>query len=371
MGIKKKITILIPSLAGGGAERMAINLANEFSKKTHAVTIFTLTSFNDYGDIVDKNVKIIKSPFKRIRYSPIFLLLYLIKERSHYILSFTRDSSVILGILNTLLFSRHKLFFREETLSIVRKIVDLNYKKKFLGRLFISLIYSTSKCIISQCNDIDKDIKELLLFSFSDFKVIQNPVIPDKFYKSFIKKSSEKWFKDEKIQVIIFIGRLNIIKDITTLIKAFYKLNNLFPHTRLIICGKGEEEKNLRKLVNDLNLDKFVLFKGFVNNSFELTKASNIYCMTSIAEGYGNSLIEAMAVGIKIVCSKMKEGGVKDHLANNKFVNLFEPSNVNDLYKSLAQALYTPEYSPYMIEESKKFKASIASKKYLECINKY
>lgn len=365
----KKVTLVIPSIAGGGAEKMVINLANELAKKINKVTIFSLTNNSDYESLIDKKVKLIKLPFTRIRFSWFILFKYLIKEKHHTIISFTRDTNVILGCLNILLISRHDLIFREETIKACREYLDKNYKENFLYRLFLTLIYLNSRCIISQCKEMERDIKNMLLFNFSEFQIINNPIIKDNLNINLIKRIEDPWFKNKNIKVILFLGRLAKIKNIQTIIKAFNKLKIYFPNTRLMICGQGKEEKRLKQLVLDLGLENYVSFKGFVKNNYEYFKSADIVCMSSLAEGTGNSIIEAMRVGVKIVCSKMKGG--PEGLLKNKYISFFEPGNPEDLFNALSETLYMPNYGPLIINSTKKYFVSYSAKKYLECISRY
>ena len=86
------------SLGGGGAEKVAINIAN--SKKNN-ITLVSLTSIFDYDPSdLKKEVKIITYKEKRTRFSLLKFLFYLRKNRPEYILSTSRDTNLCISFLS-------------------------------------------------------------------------------------------------------------------------------------------------------------------------------------------------------------------------------------------------------------------------------
>ncbi len=112
--------------------------------------------------------------------------------------------------------------------------------------------------------------------------------------------------------LVLSVGELQKRKNHQAIIRAIAKLNN--PHIKYIICGQGELEDYLRKLVLTLKLDKQVFFLGYRQDIPEIMSACDIFAHPSIREGLGLASLEAMASGLPLVTSNVQ--GVPDYVEN-------------------------------------------------------
>lgn len=104
--------------------------------------------------------------------------------------------------------------------------------------------------------------------------------------------------------MIISVGELNRNKNHQSIIRAISTLNN--KKVKYILCGTGPLENDLIKLVKELYLENQVIFLGFRSDISELMNAADLFVFPSIREGLSLSLMEAMASGLPIVCSKIR-----------------------------------------------------------------
>lgn len=102
---------------------------------------------------------------------------------------------------------------------------------------------------------------------------------------------------------IIFAGRLIAHKNVDKLISALCIVKKNFPEVMLTIIGGGPEEKDLKRLVEVLDLDSNVRFLGFVeeNKLFSYMKASKMLALPSSREGFGMIVLEAKACGLPVL----------------------------------------------------------------------
>jgi len=369
--MKSEINILVSSLGGGGAEKVAINLANNLDKR---VSLISLTGVKDYSlDLLNKNVKLIIYNQKKIRYSILEYFNYLIKNKPKYILSIGRDTNLVLGIICPFLNYKPKLIFREE--STIERMKDYVPKEKiiykllnkflpFVLRIIISYLYSKSSLIIANSRDTYLDIKHFLLFKKPSVKVIHNPVLPFKFNYEDTKNSTDIWMKDKSLKVILGVGRLCQSKRFDVLLRAFRIVHEEKKNTRLIICGQGIEEENLKKLSNELRISNQVSFKGFCSNPYPYFKSADIFCLSSDYEGFGNVLIEAMAFGTKVVTTNCK-GVPRSVLEGNQYVDFAPKNDHKKLAESILKSFYLPSPSPFLRMEAKKYFSDIIAQNYL------
>lgn len=115
---------------------------------------------------------------------------------------------------------------------------------------------------------------------------------------------------------VLFLGRLSVPKNPLRLLKIFRHIADEMPEIKLAIAGRGELEKEVKEQAMKLNLKHNLEFLGYINNPYKLLKSSKVMIMTSIWEGTPMSSLEAMALGVPIVCTPA--GGLKDVVIDGK-----------------------------------------------------
>ncbi|MFC1711916.1 glycosyltransferase family 4 protein [Patescibacteria group bacterium] len=150
----------------------------------------------------------------------------------------------------------------------------------------------------------------------------------------------DKSKKDNCLQ-ILYVGRLVKEKGLEDLIKAFNKLKVKNYKVKLTIIGSGEEEKNIKRLVNELSLEKFVKIKQvlYKNIVYEYQKA-DIFCLLSKPTKYwqeysSRALTEAIACGLPSVVSN--NGGNSSFAGQSGLV--VEPGDWKGAYLALEKLL--------------------------------
>jgi glycosyltransferase involved in cell wall biosynthesis len=136
--------------------------------------------------------------------------------------------------------------------------------------------------------------------------------------------------------MIISVGELNKNKNHQAIIKAVAKLKN--EKIKYIVCGQGPLENELRGLTNALRIDNQVKFLGFRKDIVELMNVADLFAFPSYREGLSLSLMEAMASGLPVVCSKIR--GNIELIEEGKGGYLIDPKKplefadkINKLYK--------------------------------------
>ena len=175
---------------------------------------------------------------------------------------------------------------------------------------------------------------------------------------------------------LITVSRLDKRKNHEKIIMSLRNLKQLYPNIIYTCIGHGEEEENIKKLVNELNLENHVLF--FKNISQELKNAllakSNLFVMPSIiykksVEGFGIAYIEAAQYGIPSIGGK--DGGASDAILDKETGIICDGNNLDDIYSSIDLLLKNNSYKNFSkrtIEFSKKFEWHNIIKKYLKIL---
>lgn len=142
--------------------------------------------------------------------------------------------------------------------------------------------------------------------------------------------------------IIGMVARLNTIKDHETLIRAFAIIQNNFPNTELWLVGEGENKEQLQTLARELHVEKEVVFWGGRSDVPELLGQMDIYAFsTTVNEGFGVALIEAMAASLPIVASDVS--ACREVLNNGTAGLLASPNSPEALAQMLEKLLQSIE----------------------------
>lgn len=145
---------------------------------------------------------------------------------------------------------------------------------------------------------------------------------------------------NEKDVVVITASRLVTKNGVDLLIEALAKLPE---HVKLLIAGVGELEDEQRALAASLKLENRVQFAGLVSHDKlpSLMAASDIFCRPSRSEGMGNAFVEAMAVGLPTIGTKV--GGIVDIIRDGENGLLIEPESPVAIADAVKRLLDHPE----------------------------
>lgn len=179
----------------------------------------------------------------------------------------------------------------------------------------------------------------------------------DKFSNIYVNKAEKRkeLGLSESSFVILSVGELNRNKNHETIIKAIATLKN--PNINYVICGQGELEVFLIKLIQELNLEKQIMLLGYRRDIAEICKAVDAFAFPSYREGLSVALMEAMALGLPVVCSNIR--GNIDLIEDGKGGLLLKPDDVQKFSEAI-DLLFRNEnlrkkFGIYNLENIKKF----------------
>ena len=183
-------------------------------------------------------------------------------------------------------------------------------KAGFFGKLVEKIMVNLTDKIIT----VSKKTKTDLMAVKSSEKSV---VIPNGIDFNYINKINPS---DEKSD-IIFAGRLIKEKNVDILIKTIAIVKERIPDIKCFIIGDGPERAKLERLVQELDIQNNVSFKGFIkdyNDLISYMKASKVFVLPSTREGFGIVVIEANACGLPVVVVNHKMNAASDLIINNK-----------------------------------------------------
>jgi glycosyltransferase involved in cell wall biosynthesis len=116
--------------------------------------------------------------------------------------------------------------------------------------------------------------------------------------------------------LILQVARLDALKDHATALRTLAQVVGRGIKARLVLVGEGPEESTIRQLVHQYNLESRVCLLGLRTDIPRLLSAADLFLLTSVSEGIPLTLIEAMAVGLPIISTRV--GGVEEVIEDGK-----------------------------------------------------
>jgi len=305
----KNIMILVSSLKNGGAERVAANLGNELSKKYNVILVtLSKPTENDYKCNAKRIV--LKEEKRKLQYfnSVIFQLRKIKKEYNiTHCISFANKMNYFNVISKV----------NEADIISIRNFISLSekendYEVHYMNTISIKL---AQKIIV-----VSKELKEDLIKNYNAKRgktyVIYNYVDND-FINECLKEK-----KDLKLgnNTVINVGRLDKQKNQKKLIEAFRLVVDKVKDAKLIILGSGKLYDELEKVIKKNKLTHNVKLLGYKKNPFIYMKKSKCFVLSSNYEGFPNSMLEAMSVGLPIISCDCSSGP-KEILSSFEFID--------------------------------------------------
>jgi len=190
--------------------------------------------------------------------------------------------------------------------------------------------------------------------------------------KELNKKSLDKVESLLKIKTprLITVSRFDKRKNHEKVIMALRNLKQIYPDIIYICIGYGDEEENLKKLVEELNLGSQVMFFKDITDDLKnsLIAKSDIFVMPSIihktsVEGFGISYVEAAQYGVPSLGGK--DGGASDAIDDNKTGLICDGNNLDDIYSSLNSMIKNKKYFEFG-KNAKEYVSKFQWKKIIE-----
>lgn len=304
--MEEHIGLFLPSLHGGGAERVMVNLARGFSEQGLKVDLVLSKADGPYLPQVPRDVRVVNLNAQRVLYSLPGLVQYLKEVKPRALLS-ALDHANVVAILARLLarVPVHLAVSVHSTLSqsSVRSTNLIGQLAPFWTRVF----YPWADTIIAVSQGVAEDLVRISKLDERKVHVIYNPVVTSDLYTKAEELLDHPWFAADQLPVVLGVGRLTEQKDFTTLIRAFAIVKEVFP-ARLVILGEGEGRTCLEKFVRDLDLEDSVELPGFVSNPYKYIKRAAVFVLSSKWEGLPTVLIEALALGTPVISTNCPSG---------------------------------------------------------------
>lgn len=298
------IAIMLPTLSGGGAERVASIVGNYYIDQGHQVYYF----LGNYGlrNVYKVNGKIVRTDIN-----------FVMGQKSGNFFNFVRSIKIIKDLKKKYKidvaisfmeeFNYLNIFSKGNEQVIIRVCRILSKSddvaSAYLNKNILKFVYNRADKIIVMSNYAMKEMRYIYGIKKEKLCKIPNPV---SIYNNVEIQSESEWKYGEK--VILCVGRCVDVKQHNVSIKAFKWLSEYDKSAEMIILGEGGNKGKIKKMINDSGLKNRIHYLGFQQNVYYYMKHSKIFLMNSKSEGFPNAMLEAMNAGLAIVTTDCPGG---------------------------------------------------------------
>lgn len=344
--MKKRILFIIPSLPGGGAEKVLIDILKHFDYTSYEVTLFVEYKEGTYMDDLPYEIRLLAlhpkntiwferlhrilrvfhcyAFFHALVYKRLFLNI-LKEDKFDTAISFMEGSAVKFHSYIT-----HKV---ANNLSWVH--IDLKQKHWSLDFFQNSedefKTYLNMDKIVFVSEDAKKNFLKLYAINSDKCTVVYNLID-----KNVIQRLSVSGNVTKRKFTICMVGRLNRQKRYDRALRVAKLLKDAGHDFDLWIIGEGSLEDSLKAMSSEYNVNDCVHFLGFKKPSYTYMKASDLFLNTSEAEGYPLVICEALCLGLPIVATSIS--GANEILAQSEY-GLLVSEKEEDIYKGIKRLI--------------------------------
>lgn len=398
--MSKRVLMIMPVLKGGGAERVASILTNEFHNNGYECEFLLTSSNKDEVISRDLNMDI-----------PVIILRDLFKK------SFTDNLYKVLRVLSSVLCKPFESAKKRVPSSIAYISFVANYHKEIealrrvlkerenatvvaflqpsIPMVLLAGRKTNNKIIISERGDPKRLMKHRYGYNFikkyyerADKVVFQTedakntcPVnIASKGTVIFnpVKGNLPARYTGKRNKNITTFCRISYQKNLPVLVSAFAEVHKEYPDYRLRIIGNtqnADDEKALEETmqtITDLNLNACVDFEPFSLDVHSEIIKDAVYVNSSDYEGMSNAMLEAMAIGMPVVCTDCPIGGASAVIKNGENGLLTDVGDAKGMAEAIKQIIADNELSQKLSDNAVKIKDELSlsnvAKKWMELL---
>jgi glycosyltransferase involved in cell wall biosynthesis len=358
---RPKLAFYVHSMVGGGAERVFALLASGFAKRGYRVDLVMNRAAGPHMAFVAPEVRVVSLDRSTATALPA-LMRYLRRER---------PDCLVAGLLHNNMIAALAARLTGTPLAVTIHGIMSVHKHDVPARRIISKIAHFAAPLVFRSADAIGVVSEAARRDIpyaakrpDKFHVVPNPVDTEHFSPQPRPADEEvaSLPEEDGSPLVLALGRFEKGKNFALLIEAM-KLMQADTPVRLALLGEGPERLNLERQVAELGLAARVHMPGFVTDPAPWYRRAAVHAVTSRCEGFGNTIVEALATGTPVVVAGCV-GAPRDLLCQGKYGTIVPADDAGALAASLLAAIRQPPDPQPLVERASDFSMSA-------CLNHY
>ncbi len=348
------LALYLPRLPMGGIERATVTLANYWASKGRPVTLLLDREEGALLDAVSADVPVEVLGASRTLWALPKLASWLRRNRPavlHSALPHNNAVALVAGLRTST-----RITVAEHSL-----LGDKIRMDRGLARIVpvMRRLYPAADAVLAASDAVAGDLRAVLGLK-RPISIVGNPIVPDGFDPAGLPKPAGAGMRGD-IPVFVAVGRMAPIKDFPTLLRAFrYVLDRRL--ARLMILGDGPERVGLTALAAELGLGDRVSMPGIVPNPWPYIAHAATLAVSSVSEGFGNMVVEAMACGTPVVSTRC--GAPADLLRGGELGTLVDVGDAQALGQAMLASLDKPANRATLRKAASAFTVSAVAARY-------
>lgn len=399
------IALFMPSLGGGGVERVMLNLAGALVARGHRIDLVLCRVEGPYRDRVPAELNVVALRAAPPGWTRLLILAadpkglktllrpvllpvtgsgqfrylsdltrYLRRERPQVLLSAMTKPNLLAvwarhlaGVPTRVVISEHNAFSLD--LSFPRR-KRREWRRRFLPSV-VERVYSGADAIIAVSHGVAADLAQGAGIPRERITTIYNPIVTPELVSQARVPLDHPWFQPGAPPVVLGVGRLHEQKDFPTLLRAFARVRAK-QEAHLMILGGADTKRaqlltEIMTLATQLDIADDVALPGFVPNPFAYMARAAVFVLSSAWEGLPSVLIEALACGCPVVSTACPSGPV-EILENGKYGPLVPVGDDVALADAILSVLHAPPDRDRLRARGAMFAVDHVADRYLEVL---
>lgn len=359
------VALFLPTLYSGGAERVQINLARYFLDRGLRVDLVVCKYFGSLKDKVPVGVRLVSLDASKVMFSLPAYLRYLRIARPRVVLSSVENANVVSCLGKMFSFHRHRLVVRLDNSLSEPGMLPLQAHRWPMMMAVVSTFHLADE-FVGVSRGVAEQLRRVPGLGKKPIHHIYNPII----HKGFDALAGETPALPSSIApgeaFVLAVGRLHKQKGYENLLRAFARVVARRP-SHLVILGEGDDREELQNLADSLGIASYVHLLGYRSNALAYMRQAAVFVLSSVAEGFGNVVVEALACGAPVVSTDCPHGP-REILADGRFGTLVPVGDVDTLARAIAASLDAPRpaLSNALKQHLQLFSIEAIGKRYLE-----
>lgn len=356
-----KISILLPDLRPGGAERMRLHMADWWIRKGLDVEFVLCRQHGDLLEQLPVGATVCDLGAARVRNALLPLANYLRQRTPDALLAAMWPLTVISPLAAKATRFGGRVVISEHAPQS-RSHAGRGWLHNAVMAATMHWGYRMANGRVGVSSGVADDMAKLSRMGRAAFDVVPNPAATGQVAACYELPGDIAGLQGP---LVLSVGNLKAVKRHDLLIRAFAKLPR--GDATLCILGEGAERARLSALVEELGLEGRVLLPGYRRDPAPWYAHADVFVLASDHEGFGNVIVEALEQGVPVVCTDCPVGP-RDILDGGKYGTLVPVDNVEALAQAMEEALLREHDREALKRRAQDFSVQRAADSYLDLL---